>query len=345
MFELVASLCLIAAADICRDVLIPGHESVSRSECQDRIGTLSLPDLSAYRHPVEPRCVPAGPTADFVDAGGGVFVHRGQVSDVSPFNFGDVSNIAFVIGDRSIAVIDAGGSRKIGEAVYRAIRQTSDLPISHLVLTHMHPDHVFGASVFADAGARIVGHRKLARALGDRAESYRTSFTNRMGAAALIGTRIVAPDMEVDEAVELDLGGRTLVVRAWPVSHSHTDITAFDGKTGTLFAGDLMFHVHTPAVDGSVRGWRSVLKDLAAIPARRVVPGHGGPILDWPESAEPLMRYLAVLEADTRAAIDQGVSLSKAVGVIGRGEAANWELFDLFNPRNATVAYTELEWE
>jgi hypothetical protein len=30
---------------------------------------------------------------------------------------------------------------------------------------------------------------------------------------------------------------------------------------------------------------------------------------------------------------------------IGRSEQHRWQLFDDYNPRNATVAYSELEWE
>jgi hypothetical protein len=82
----------------------------------------------------------------------------------------------------------------------------------------------------------------------------------------------------------------------------------------------------------------------------RVVPGHGGPILGgpalpWPEAAADLERYLAQLEADTRAALADGAPLSVAAERIGRSEAPHWQLFDLFHARNATVAYTELEWE
>jgi len=71
----------------------------------------------------------------------------------------------------------------------------------------------------------------------------------------------------------------------------------------------------------------------------------GGPALDWPEGVDAMKRYLSVLERDTRAAIDRGERLAKAVEHIAQEEADDWELFQAYNPRNATVAFTELEWE
>jgi hypothetical protein len=39
------------------------------------------------------------------------------------------------------------------------------------------------------------------------------------------------------------------------------------------------------------------------------------------------------------------VPLGEAVTQIGQSERARWRLFDDYNPRNATTAYSELEWE
>jgi len=348
MFEALVTLCLISATDICRDVLLPGYEAKTEAGCTALLKA-SGPQRSAlfseYSQGAASTCQPMGPVAAFDEIAPGVFAHRGVISDASADNFGDVANIGFVIGNRSIAVIDTGGSRKIAEMTYRAIRQRSDLPISHAILTHMHPDHVLGATFFADAGASIVGHAGLMRALADRAETYLGNFGNLIGAGQFIGTTIVVPDLVVEDNLQLDLGERVLDLKLWPRSHTGTDITVMDQRSGTLFTGDLVFDVHAPALDGSVAGWQKVLADLTKLKAARIMPGHGGPMMDWPEGLGPTARYLDVLAMDTRAAIKAGQPLSEAVGNIAQSEAGNWQLFDLFNPRNATVAYTELEWE
>lgn len=351
MFEAMVSLCLALSGDagpeVCRSLLLPDHAAASREAC--------LADLAA-RPPVILALLPAGSAAptcaprpaatlEFSEVAPGIFVHRGQVAEEASDNLGDVANIGFIIGDRSIAVIDAGGSRAVGEAVYLAIRAVSDLPIRHLVLTHMHPDHVLGAEPLREAGAEVIGHAGLGRALAERADSYLEGFGGRIGQPGFAGSRIIAPDREVAGPAVIDLGGRILDLVPRATAHSPNDLTVFDRASGVLFAGDLVFDDHAPAIDGSLRGWQAVLAAMRDEGATRVVPGHGGPVLPWPEGAAALARYLDVLAADTAAALEAGLPLSAATSVIGRGESGHWRLFELFNARNATVTYTEMEWE
>ena len=343
MFEAIATVCLLASPDICRDVLIPGHEHKDQAVCEASIAG-PLPDFGAVVVQ-ELTCKPLGLIGKFEEVSDGVFAHRGIISDAATENFGDVSNAGFIVGTASIAVIDTGGSRKAGEAIYRAIRQQSDLPIKDVILTHMHPDHVLGASVFADSGAQIIGHSKLTAALQDRAETYLTNFGELIGAEQFIGTSVVLPDLSIEDSLEIDLGGRVVQLRSWQTSHTTNDVTVFDPDSGVMFTGDLVFHEHTPALDGSVRGWVTVLEDMRSLPVRQIVPGHGGPVLDWPDGLEDQSRYLDVLIRDTKEALDRGDSLRTAAETIGKDEAPYWQLFELFNARNATVAFTELEWE
>lgn len=353
MFEAFVTMCMLAvgspdaggAGETCRTALLPGFAAATKASCEQAARLVARRPVDGTKEDL-PFCAPRRPsTLAFSQAASGVFVHRGAVAEPDPGNVGDVSNIAFVLGSTSIAVIDAGGSRKVGEEVYLAIRERSALPISHLILTHMHPDHVFGAGPLKEAGATILGQVNLLRALLDRAESYQASFSRLIGDAAFLGSSIPVPDRVVAQEEAIDLGGRILELKRWPTAHTATDLTVLDGTSGILFAGDLLFDEHTPALDGSLRGWRSVLSQMEGLPAQHVVPGHGGPLLEWPIGAVPLERYLGVLEIDALKAIDDGLALGPATETIGRSEAGHWQLFDLFNPRNATVAYTELEWD
>jgi hypothetical protein len=102
---------------------------------------------------------------------------------------------------------------------------------------------------------------------------------------------------------------------------------------------------HAPSIDGSIRGWMSVLDTLAAEQGGLIVPGHGPVAADMPAAAEPLRAYLAALAAQTRAAIAEGRPMLGAVQQIGEDQRRNWLLFDEFNQRNATTSFHELEWE
>jgi glyoxylase-like metal-dependent hydrolase (beta-lactamase superfamily II) len=143
----------------------------------------------------------------------------------------------------------------------------------------------------------------------------------------------------------LDLGERSLELRAWPAAHTDNDLTVFDTATGTLFAGDLVFLEHIPTLDGSIRGWLAVLDALQAIPAENVVPGHGPAAARWPQALEPQRRYLEALVSEVRALIASGASIEVASQTVAQGERRRWLLFDEFHARNVTAAFAELEWE
>ena len=69
----------------------------------------------------------------------GVFVHAGLHEEFSPANAGGIANLGFVVGGRSVAVVDSGGSRSQGAALLEAVRQRTALPVSHVVNTHRPP--------------------------------------------------------------------------------------------------------------------------------------------------------------------------------------------------------------
>jgi quinoprotein relay system zinc metallohydrolase 2 len=289
-------------------------------------------------------CTRQGEPLHTTEVAPGVHVHAGEIAEPSPANLGDVANLVIVVGEEAVAVIDSGGSREIGERVVATVRGLTDRPVAAVILTHMHPDHVFGATALADAGAEVIGHESLPLALATRAETFETAFLRLVG-AGFVGSETPVPDRGVADAATLDLGGRTLRLTAWPTAHTAADLTVLDEATGTLVAGDLVFDVHAPALDGSLVGWQAVLEGWGDLRPQRVVPGHGAVSLAWPEGGDALRRYLQVLARDTREAIRAGARLSESVATAAASEAPRWELFDLYNPRNATAAYTELEWE
>ena len=274
----------------------------------------------------------------------GAWVHFGQVALVTPANAGDIANLGVVVGERAVAVIDSGGSVTVGAALRAAIRAVTDVPVRYVINTHEHPDHVFGNAAFADA--TFVGHHLLPAVLAERGPYYLHAYRDQLGPQEIANVRIIPPSVLVQDEATLDLGGRVLRLRAAPSpAHSHCDLAVLDTTTGTLFAGDLLFVRHVPVLDGSLVGWLGLLARLSATPALRAVPGHGRQVVSWPAGLADERRYLTTLAADARRLIAAGVPLAQAAAQIDQAEHGRWQLFDDYNPRNATAAYGELEWE
>jgi quinoprotein relay system zinc metallohydrolase 2 len=273
-----------------------------------------------------------------------MFVHNGVQEDASPTNDDEIANIGFDVGEEAVAVIDPGGSFQEGRELRAAIRARTELPIRYVILTHVHPDHIFGAAAFREDHPVFVGHTKLPGALAQRGDYYLRRLRKTLGESAE-GSEIVPPTVLVSDRLDIDLGGRRLVLRAHGPAHTDNDLTIYDEKTRTFWLADLLFVDRVPVVDGSLIGWLKELDELTAIAADRAVPGHGPPSVPWPAAAEPERRYLETLARETRAAIKSGVGIADAWRSVGQSERGNWLLFDDYHPRNVTASYKELEWE
>ena len=274
----------------------------------------------------------------------GVFVHQGVHEEFGDHYHGDIANIGFVIGDAAVAVIDSGGSYRVGAALREAIRARTDKPIRYVINTHVHSDHIFGNAAFEPDGPEFIGHAQLPRAMRLRTETYEANLKTMLGQAAE-GSRVVLPTLTIATERVIDLGNRRLLLKAWAIAHTDHDLTVMDERTASWWLGDLLFVDRTPSIDGDVAGWLSVIDTLSATPAARAIPGHGPVVTDKNALLAKQRRYLQTLMQDLRQSIADDLPMQEAIATAARSERSQWQLFDATNRRNATVLYPKLEWE
>ena len=274
-----------------------------------------------------------------------IYVHFGIQEDANKINRGDISNIGFIVGDKSILVIDTGGTPSIGKALYKKINDISDLPISYVVITHSHPDHYFGTNVFINDSIDIIGHSKLQRSLDGNFEFYKNLqlVNTRDQSVKEFKNFKVTKFVNVDKNLTIDLGNRIVEIKAWPSGHTDNDLSIFDKKTKTLWTENIFIR-RTPSIRASVKGWKKNLEETSKMDINLIIPGHG-PIKKKNEALKPMLSYFNRLIDNTRKFHKKNLSLSKAIETFPSENFENWLLYNIYHPSNITKVYTELEWE
>ena len=290
---------------------------------------------------------------DVHEVADGVFVHYGLHEDSNKSNKGDIANVGFIVGKKSILVVDTGGTLKIGEHLLKKIREISKLPISHIVITHAHPDHFFGTEAFLDENPEIIGHEKLNRSMYSNFKFYRDLQFNTTQDKSLKETKLITATLEVkvNEIQKVDLGERVIEVKAWKSGHTDNDLSVFDKKT-KVFWSENIFVGRTPSIRASVLGWEKNLNEINKMDIKLIVPGHGK-VLKKKEALEPMIKYFNRLILQIRKFHQKNLSLQEAINKILQDEILNpqkvnkegWILFTEYHYSNVTKVYTELEWE
>ena len=273
----------------------------------------------------------------------GLFVRHGVIANATSENLDAICNTGFVIGRDGVLVTETGGSLADGQWLRGEIKKRTQKPIRWVVISHVHPDHTFGAGAFVEDKPMFIGHAKLPDSLDARGEFYRKRLADLFGVDKT--GPVIKPTHTVADTDTLDIGGRVVAFQAHGPAHTDCDLSMLDLQSGLLLPADLLFVNRIPSIDGSLLGWLKELDKLEAMKAEHAVPGHGPTKVAFAEAVQPLRTYLTALRDGVRSAIKAGKDISEANKTVGQTERAKWALFDDYNGRNVTEAYRELEWE
>lgn len=246
--------------------------------CRPRLAALLLAALLASSLPAKADTVVPGAAHAFDyrlqprRIADGVYVLIGRTEDFDTRNGGNIVNTGFLVGSSGVVVIDSGPSRRYGEQLRAAIAAVTPLPVVLTLNTHAHPDHFLGNQAFpAGTLAALPATRDAIAREGEdlSANLYRLAGDWMRGTEARPPGRSLAPG-------RLDAGGRELELIALD-GHTGADLLVLDRASGTLFAGDLLFHDRAPTTPhADLDHWLAALERIATLDGvRQVVPGHG----------------------------------------------------------------------
>lgn len=236
---------------------------------------------------------------------------EGSLEDFSRENGGNIVNTVFIVTKTGVVVFDTGPSKRYGESMRQAIAGVTSKPITHVFISHHHPDHFLGNQAFADVPIYALPNtiKKIAESGSDFAENM-----YRLVGDWMRGTEVVLPNTPLTQTA-MEIGGHQF--EFIPMSgHTNADLVLFDKTTGVLVAADIIFFKralttpHTPGLDV----WMKDVTSLAALPHKTVVPGHG-PVDRQGDSFVEMLAYLQWLDSTLRSAAEQGLSMTEVMAL------------------------------
>lgn len=257
--------------------------------------------------------------------------HLQQVSDrvYSAIGYA-MSNVIYVVTGESVVIIDTTESMAAARSSLQEFRKVCSLPISYIIYTHFHGDHIRGARVFHEPSTRVIAQRRLpeevayvARMLPYRKRVTALQFGFQLSpeqrGVAMVGERengYVAPDILFDEEYRFREGDLTFELyhtQGETVDH----LMVWIPELRALFPGDL-FYANFPMLSNPMRpdrpvlAWAESLERMRTFQSQHLVPSHGHPIMGTCEIHLVLSNYSQAIRHvhdETIKGINAGLSL------------------------------------
>ena len=226
-------------------------------------------------------------------------------------------NTTFVIGDEGVVVFDGGNLPLVADRVIAKVRELTDRPVTHVIISHWHMDHVLGVSRYREAfpAVQVIAHpytRELIhRYLGQRDQEMRdTVSSNAPGIEGLLNEKgdpldaptaawfrdfieyadlledqyrnFVAayPDTTFEGTLRIHSGNREIRILHIGTGNTPGDLVLWLPEEKILASGDIVVWPTPYGHGGRPREWAQTLRSLMAMDFAVLVPGHGEVLRD-----------------------------------------------------------------
>ncbi|MGB6453075.1 MAG: MBL fold metallo-hydrolase [Streptosporangiaceae bacterium] len=187
------------------------------------------------------------------------------------YDFGD---FAFIQTTTGIVAIDAGTSPDRVRAALADLGLPGDAPVSHLILTHAHFDHIGGTEAVLGPVTEVIASAGFP-AEAERQRHWKIPFRNFTGTGASPASD-VKPDRLISERTSVVIGGTEFVLI--PVRGGETPgaLMVHLPTSGLLFTGDVMMpYLGAPfTAEGSPEGLLDTLRYIRELAPRQLIQGH-----------------------------------------------------------------------
>ena len=164
----------------------------------------------------------------------------------------------FMVYESGVAVIDAPPS--YAAKLKQAIAEVTDHPITHIIYSHSHTDHIGGVGLLGGRPV-IVAQEETKRLLVRDADPRRP-----------------LPTVTFKKTYQLQLGSQRLELSYYGDGHEPGNIFIYAPEQKTLMAVDLVFPGWMPfrrfAVAHDLPAWMAQVEMMAKLPFDKLVAGH-----------------------------------------------------------------------
>ena len=209
-------------------------------------------------------------------------------------------NSGVIIGDDSVMIVEAQATPRLAGKVIEKLREVTDKPISHLVLTHYHAVRVLGASAYG-ADQIIMGDAARAMVVERGQEDWDSEFQRfpRLfeGHESIPG--LTWPTTTFSEDMSVYLGNRRIDLMHLGRAHTAGDIVIHVPDPNVMFTGDIVeYNSASYCGDGHFGDWGDTLDNIAAFDVDAIAPGRGD-ALTGKDMVEAAIENTRAFVADT----------------------------------------------
>jgi len=275
----------------------------------------------------------------FLNLGGGAYAYTAE---------GD-PNTGIVVGDDGVMVIDTQATPMMGERVLARIREVTDKPVTHVLLSHYHAVRVLGVGAYGEP--EIIASQGTMDLIAERGRQDWDSEFERFprlfqGHESIKGLTI--PTKVFSEPITIDLGNRPVEIFHPGRGHTQGDTVAWLPDVKVLFAGDLVEYGATPYCgDAHLTDWPSSLAALRKLMPEKLVPGRGDALTTPGQCLEAMTMTEGFVEALFEAAKEartKGLSLKQAFDLAKErmdSKYGDWVIYEHCMPFNVARAFDE----